>query len=87
MRNLFGILLFSVFSFTLCAAEPDSVPEKSENLWAYELMQMKKLNDTIYLSIIDAAQLYAERWDTLAHPLVLETNYAPFSRFVLDKYC
>lgn len=69
MRNLFGILLFSVFSFTLCAAEPDSVPEKSENLWAWELMQMKKLNDTIHLSIIDASQLYAERWDTLAHPM------------------
>jgi hypothetical protein len=69
MRNLFGILSLSVFSFTLCAAEPDSVPEKSENLWAWELMQMKKLNDTIHLSIIDASQLYAERWDTLAHPM------------------
>jgi len=68
MRNPFGFLILVFSSCSLFAIEPDSIPEKTVPSWAHELMEMRKLNDTINLSIVDASQLYTERWDTLAHP-------------------
>lgn len=69
MRNFLTVLIFILFAWPALASEPDSIPVKSAYSWEYELVEMRKLNDTINLSIIDATQLYSERWDTLAHPL------------------
>ena len=68
MRYFFKFLCLLCVSCSSLAIEKDSIPEESSNLWSHELVEMRKLNDTIQLSIIDASQLYSERWDTLAHP-------------------
>jgi len=69
MRNPFPFFSLLLITLSASAIENDSIPEKSVKDWSHELVEMRKLNDTINLSIIDAGQLYTERWDTLAHPL------------------
>jgi hypothetical protein len=65
IRFLFTILPILAISTLGYAIEPDSLAARK---WSKEILVVKKQNDSLTYSYLDAEQVFIQRWDTLAHP-------------------
>lgn len=74
---MYKILFFSILFIASLAARASSADslmvDDCVEPWHYELMQVKHFNDSTHVTYVENIDLFAERWDRLAHPVFWKT--------------